>query len=458
MNTSNTLSIYPSPIEHADNMFSCLNSDVPKSHPSRESGIPFHRWGLPVGVVSSAPALFFKDTMRVVAHGLLYLSNPSGIKRLKTLMLSWGSCRRSAYQALNKHGLTGNAVKVYCKKHYMESLNQRYVADAVSEASTVTQEHALFGGKKLWRQYLDGKISKRKWQQKRNNTLYSRGDRTKSGNPNIRVVGKELWINDPSGRGEWVKGKLWVNKPVDTTCYDARIQLKEGEFHVTFSWNEIAPQVVTSKTNGVIGVDTNPDGLALSEINGHGNLQSHVYMKNNRIQFARFGKRDYDIKQMAIKAVEIAYSAGKDLVIEQLKFGKNNKIHTKKFRRMSHNFIYRRLIESIKSRAAKIGVGVIEVPPAYTSIVGRLKYQDMYSLSVHNAAALVIGRLGFLNQTEKVVVDVLGSEALPKLEARGKVITLKKKSLLWFKSKFRVSERRACQKQPLLTGACLAPV
>ena len=372
-------------------------------------------------------------------------------------MLHWGSCKRAAYQAIHRHNLSGNAVKVSCKRHYMEPLNQRYVADAVSDASTVQQEHVLFGGRKLWKQFLSGKVSKRKWLQRRNNTLYSRGDRAKQGNPNIRIVGNQLWVNNPVEKGQWIKGKLWLSKPINLTCYDARIQLKDGKLHVTISWEEQAPQVVTSKANGVVGVDTNPDGLALSETNGTGNLQSHIYLRNDRIQFSQRGKRDYDIKALAVKAVDIAYSAGKPLVLEQLKFGRNNKGHSRKFRRMAHNFIYRRLIEAVKSRAAKQGVEVIEILPAYTSMVGKLKYQDMYSLSVHNAAALVIGRFGFLNKADKVVIDVSGSEERPTLEARGRSVTLKKKSLLWFKSKFRVAERRACQKPPLLTGACLAP-
>ena len=119
---------------------------------------------------------------------------------------------------------------------------------------------------------------------------------------------------------------------------------------------------------------------------------------------------------------------------------------------MAHNFIYRKMIEAVKSRAVKEGVEVIEVPAAYTSVVGKLKYQDMYSLSVHNAAAMVIGRLGLLPKSDRVVVNVSGSEERPKLEARGRSVTLKKKSLLWFKSKFRI-----CQKPPALTGPCLAP-
>jgi IS605 OrfB family transposase len=389
--------------------------------------------------------------MRIVSHGIVYFKDPESIKSLKNLMLNWSSCKRAAYQAIHKHKLTGNDVKVYCKKNYMGHLNQRYVADAVSEASKIEHEHSLFGGKKLWDKFMSGSISKMKWQQVRNNTLYSRGDKSLSGNPNIRVVDKELWINDPSERGRWIKGNLWINKHIDFTCYEIRIQLKNEKFHVIISWedkNEVL--VTTNKSKGVIGIDTNPNGVALSELNSIGNLQSHVFMNNNRIQFAQTGKRDYDIKQIAIKAVAIARGANKPLVLEQLTF-KNGK-KSKKFNRMAHNFIYRRLINAVKVRAYKEGVEIIEVPAAYTSIVGKLKYMDMYSLSVHNSAAMVIGRLGFLNRSDKVVVDVSNRSGLLKLEARGRTVSLKKKSFLWFKSKFRI-----CQKPPGLTAPCLAP-
>jgi len=451
---SNNLSIFLAIWKHIASMLSSWKRDgSKKSYISQESDGSLHLLGFTVGARYSVLA-FFKACMRVVAHGLVYFKDPSATHRIKELMLHWGSCRRSAYQAIHKQGFTGNDIKIYCKKNYMSLLNQRYVADAVSEASSINQEHVLFGGKKLWGKFIQGSISKKKWIHARNNTLYSRGDRTKSGNPNIRVIGNQLWINDP--KNGWIKGKLWLNKSINPSCYESRIQLKNDKFHVTISWEEIEPQKITDISKGVIGIDTNPNGLALSEINSSGNLQSHVFLKNDRIQFALRGKRDYDIKMIAIRVVDIATQAMKPIVLEQLDF--KNKRRGKKFNRMAHNFIYRRLIEAIKSRAIKEGVEVIEVPAAYTSIVGKLKYQDMYSLSVHNAAAMVIGRLGFLYNSDKVVVDVSGSKDWPKLEARGRSVTLKKKSLLWFKSKFRVHTRdRICQKQPLLTGACLVP-
>jgi IS605 OrfB family transposase len=442
---TNNLLIFPIILEHTVNMFSSIRDDSKKSFIGRESGKTSHLWGYSVGVYCSALALL-KVFMRIVAHGIVYFKNPSVIKSIKTLMLNWSSCRRSAYQAIHKYKLVGNLIKIYCKKNYMSLLNQRYVADAVSEASKIEQEHALFGGKKLWHKFQVGSISKKKWNQIRNNTLYSRGDRTKKGNPNIRIVGNQLWVNDPETG--WLKGKLWLNKPVNLKCYESRIQLKEGKFHVTFSWDEPDPPKITDKSKGVFGIDTNPNGEALTEINETGNIQSHIFLKNERIQYAQLGKRDYDIKQMAVKIVSIALRAGKPLVLEKLNF--KNKKKSRKFNRMAHNFIHRKMIEAIKSCALKSGVEVIEVPAAYTSIVGKLKYQDMYSLSVHNAAAMVIGRLGFLNKSDKVVIDVSGSEERPKLEARGQSVTLKKKSFLWFKSKFRV-----CQKQPGLTAPCL---
>jgi IS605 OrfB family transposase len=426
---------------------SFLRDDSKKSFIGRESGETLHLWDYLVGVRCSALA-FLKAFMQVVAHGLVYFKDPTVVRRVKKLMLNWGSCRRAAYQAIHKQGLKGNDIKIYCKKNYMSLLNGRYVSDAVTEASKINQEHSLFGGKKLWVKFIKGSISKKKWNQHRNNTLYSRGEKSHKGNPNIRIVGNQLWVNDPETG--WIKGKLWLNKPVNLTCYESRIQLKDGKFHVTFSWSEQEPPKVTDISKGVIGVDTNPNGEALTEINSTGNIQSHIFLKNERIQFASTGKRDYDIKLMAIKIISIALQAGKPIVLEQLKF--KNKKMGKKFNRMAHNFVYRRMIEAIKSCALKSGVEVIEVPAAYTSIVGKLKYIKMYSLSVHNAAAMVIGRLGLLPNSDKVVVDVSGSEERPKLEARGQSVTLKKKSLLWFKSKFRV-----CQKQPALTAPCLVP-
>jgi hypothetical protein len=208
----NYLLIFPTTMKPTANRFSCFYKNVYEAYNSRESGQSFHSWGFPVGISSSVPA-FFKAFMRIVAHGLVYFKDPVIFRRVKELMLYWSSCKRAAYQAIHKHDLKNNDIKVYCKKDYSQYLNVRYIADAVCEANKITQEHSLFGGKKLWNKFLKGHISKKKWIHSRNNTLYSRGEKSHIGNPNIRIVGNQLWINGGMRFGCWVDGSYNRSEP-----------------------------------------------------------------------------------------------------------------------------------------------------------------------------------------------------------------------------------------------------
>jgi hypothetical protein len=49
----------------------------------------------------------------------------------------------------------------------------------------------------------------------------------------------------------------------------------------------------------------------------------------------------------------------------------------------------------LEREAIREGVETIKVNPAYTSIIGRYKYQKQFGLSVHQATAMVIARRGY---------------------------------------------------------------
>jgi IS605 OrfB family transposase len=372
--------------------------------------------------------------MQRAAHGEAYFEEHV-TRRVLELMRLQCSARRSAYQAIHKHGLEDNDVKVYVKKNYMEKLNQRYVSDAVSQAKQVNAESAIFGGKKLWQKLVSGTTSKDEWQQKRNNQLYSRGDKAKNGNANIRVVGDKILINDPSSRGLWLKGKLFLPDKwnPNLTNYQVQIIYTQNKFKVTILWEEEAPAKIDTDC-GAIGVDTNPDGCALSEVNSEGNLVAQKYILKQRIQFASESKRDYDVAILAKEVVDEAVRVKKPIVIEKLSFNSKKKREgSRKFKRMKHNFLHKKILDAIISRAVRCGVPVLKVNPAFTSDLGMLKYQTMYSLSQHNAAALVIARRGLgikERQTFTVMHDPL-KKTMWNLEGRGKVIALKGKAYSW---------------------------
>jgi len=381
---------------------------------------------------------------------------------LKQVMRDQSSCRRYAYNRIHKDGLSGNNVKVACKPLYMDKLNQRYIADAVLRAKAVKQEHCLFGGRKNWKRLLSGLITKDQWHEIRDSELYSRGDRTKKGNPNIRVLktpeGYRLRVGLSKPR-EFLTFKLYIPKKfqqdfdLHDECYDVRIKFKVGKFYVYIGLD--IPDVVPiyGFSNGAIGIDTNPDGLAVVEVDVQGNMTRHQYIGSQRILFARHDKRRHDIEALAVQVVNQAVTAEKGLVIEDLKFNDKKPIRSRKFNRMRHNFIYSQLLQAIERRALKDGVEVRKINPAFTSIAGILKYQDMYLLNRHTAAALVIARRG-MGIMEKIRVR-LDSGENEKLNLAGRCfeIALTRKAYSYFRTLYRVLE----VKQPAVTPPCLSP-
>jgi hypothetical protein len=117
---------------------------------------------------------------------------------------------------------------------------------------------------------------------------------------------------------------------------------------------------------------------------------------------------------------------------------------------MSHNFVYRRLLEAIERRAIRCGVAIKKVHPAYTSLQGKYKYATALGLSFHQAAAFVIARrgLGFHERIPakiQALISVLIQELnklLPAMEAKGKreVKRLLKKLDNWRKNATKINQ------------------
>lgn len=402
--------------------------------------------------------------MKTIITGTIHQGN---FEALKQLMRDQSSCKRYAYQRIHKDGLKKNDIKVACKPLYMDNLNQRYIADAVLKAQMINHGHALFGGKKNWKKLLSGLLDKDQWHEIRDLELYSRGDRTKKGNPNIRILntseGYKLRIGLSKPR-EFTTFKLYIpegrkNNPKEYKewlelygdCYDVKIKYKAGKFHVHIGLEVPEPEATYKLSNGALGIDTNPDGLAIVETDPEGNMVRHQYLMSHRILFARSEKRKNDIEALALQVVNQAIKSDKGLVIEDLKFNDKVPSKNKKFNRMRHNFIYSQLLRVIERRALKDGVEIKKINPAFTSIVGILKYQKMYSLNRHTAAALVIARRG-MGVCEKVRVRRTPAEN-KRLNLAGRcfAIAMTEKAYSYFKHLYRVIE----VKMPAVTPPCL---
>ena len=64
----------------------------------------------------------------------------------------------------------------------------------------------------------------------------------------------------------------------------------------------------------------------------------------------------------------------------------------RRYSRMLSSFSYGKIKAYFLSRGYRQGVEVHQVNPAFSSVIGRVKFMERYGLSVHQAAALVLAR------------------------------------------------------------------
>ncbi|WP_236600034.1 transposase [Ramlibacter alkalitolerans] len=153
-------------------------------------------------------------------------------------------------------------------------------------------------------------------------------------------------------------------------------------------------EITSSRAAGRVAVDVNADHLAVAETDHFGNCIKafSVPCRTRGLSTNQAGAVIGD----AVKAV-IAHVASvrKPLVLERLDFrakkrslGKDNPAYA----RMLSSFAYGRIRTLFEARALDAGIEVLSVNPAYTSVIGRIKYSVPLGITTHEAAAVAIAR------------------------------------------------------------------
>ena len=152
--------------------------------------------------------------------------------------------------------------------------------------------------------------------------------------------------------------------------------------------------VVTDKKRGTIGVDLNADHLAVAETDASGNC-----LNAWRVPLVTYGKSTHQAEALigdaVTSVVQYAKEFGKPIVIERLDFRQKKATlegQSPKYSRMLSSFSYGKVKAYFISRGYREGVEVHQVNPAFSSVIGRVKFMERYGLSVHQAAALVLAR------------------------------------------------------------------
>lgn len=155
-------------------------------------------------------------------------------------------------------------------------------------------------------------------------------------------------------------------------------------------------KATTSRLVGAVGVDINVDHLAISETDRFGNLT-----KAWRLDLPIYGKTADQAKALigdaCVALATKAKSVGKPVVIEDLNFQRKKAemeaIDPRQARALS-SFACNKVVSGLKATCFRAGVEVIEVNPAYTSVIGAVNHAQAKGISVHMGAAYAIARRG----------------------------------------------------------------
>lgn len=309
----------------------------------------------------------------------------------------------------------------------------------------------IFGGRKNYKELQKGTISKETWYELRNGRVSSRGDSTKGGNPNLRVIQQEdgsfalqvisnrKYMVGKSVRYEKMTMPLYIatkrskkngqnngrNYPKlmkevleSGKAYQVEIIKRNGNYHVHIAVSELCPSPFTD-IRGYKAMDTNIDGLALCEIDLKGNPLKFEWKGEGGLQYYPSDKRSHTIWTMMNEIIIDCRNKRYAFVYEKLSAMTDKELYGKKKRKI-HQFCYKQILEVAAVLCTRYGVPFIEINPAYTSVIARLKYQQRYRVSTHLAAALVIGRRGMKKK-----------EQVP-LKFR-KLLTKKQREMIWKK-------------------------
>lgn len=146
-----------------------------------------------------------------------------------------------------------------------------------------------------------------------------------------------------------------------------------------------------------MGIDFNKGFIALSEVKEDGNLinADKIYYR-----FKQGSKTTNDLRQLASDIAARCKENNMSLAIENLDFGKK-KSKTSKYKKdekynndMLHNLAYSKFDEYISRACFTNGVWLSRVNPAYTSYIGKKKYNEIKKLNTHTSASYVIARRG----------------------------------------------------------------
>jgi len=335
--------------------------------------------------------------MEITIPARIELSGEEEEKALQNLFFAFGKARRLCYSLRQKYELKGRMSKseIIKKVQELTGLNSRYVKDAYATIENLPP-HVTFGGLNNQRLREKGKITKEEYKKRRNSIIYARGDKSRKGNLNMRIVeiADEKYLRVNIGDRKWLLLKLFIPDKYmkkyaqylnGSHPYSVLIKRKDNDegYDVRIT---IRAECALKEGSRLIALDMNKSHIDFCVMDKkHKDVVAVGKINTAELQNTRRNKREHQIKKVAHKVKNIAKHFNADVFIGKLRTS-YFKSH-RKANRMVHQMPQLKLRKWIKHICMKNGVRCEERSEANTTKVGRM-LSPILGLDVHKCAAI----------------------------------------------------------------------
>ncbi len=329
-------------------------------------------------------------------------------------------------------GKTQNQIEnlVKTKLNNIDLMDVSFQKEAVNEARAFLREDqkiVVFGGKKNRIDYLNEKITKEEYHQRKLSSIIVRGE-TGRGNRkfqldanNHQVIFKpnrntKIYCKYENIRQDKVLIKLQKLCELGTTYFTVR--LTKDYICITFDETILRQKEYKSIRKRIAAIDLNPNYIALVVRHGKKILHKEIIGLYKLNQCKNTNKKKYEDHEIAKRLVETAkHYQCEYFAFEELNIKSSDKGKGKAFNKFCNNdWRRKRLVQSITKHCNIIGIKTQEVIPEYSSFVGQIRNESEYD-SI--AAAIELSRRVWLFVSYYVNKDVK--------EVKGNIVSIMRK-------------------------------
>ena len=321
-----------------------------------------------------------------------------------------------------------------CTMNNIPDINSVMLSSAIYEAKALFKRfedkpNIIFGGKFNFKQRCNTKLTKEEFRQKRLLPLNILGDALSRGNRyfNLNIIDenfiefklnkREHFILHLPKLHQNIKKQLCKLQQLNEIMQKEKgycFSVKLAEKYIYISFEEFkSEQPINLIENRYIGIDLNPMeiGISICEINNDdkpikilssykfdfskiiNQIQNLKEASNSKTNVHLNNKLNFEILQISKRIHNISKQWNcKYIFVEELNFKSKTNSINKQFNRLVKNLWKRnKFIQNLNKRCSINNQKLIEVNPAYSSLIGNLQYNYVDSIN----ASIEIGRRGY---------------------------------------------------------------